>query len=377
MKIKNVFFGVVGLALLLVACQNQTSSIQGALTGVESDTLIVSQRIPGEKANKLDTIVINNGKFSINLPDSVLSFVNIMAKPKGNQAFRMPSNSNAIVLLPGNKLSVKGSIDSMTVTGSEFYKQKNEFKVIDKFENEANSIFKEYNTLKQEGKITDSITSLLNDRLTDVDNNIANAQIEYIKANPNNDLSAYFFGTGEFEVVDQTNSILSDAQKNGPFKPLIDQALKKYEREKARKEAEAKIQPGMTAPDFTLKDINGKEVSLSSLQGKYVVIDFWGTWCVWCVKGIPEMKKYYEKYNSKLQILGVDCGDTEETWKNGVKEHSLPWINVFAGEDDTVTNMYAISGFPTKAIIDPKGNIVKIVVGESPEFYSTLDELLK
>ena len=50
------------------------------------------------------------------------------------------------------------------------------------------------------------------------------------------------------------------------------------------------------APDFTLNDINGKPLALSSLRGKYVVIDFWGSWCGWCIKGIPKMKEYYAKY---------------------------------------------------------------------------------
>ena len=50
------------------------------------------------------------------------------------------------------------------------------------------------------------------------------------------------------------------------------------------------------APDFTLNDINGKPLVLSSLRGKYVILDFWGSWCVWCIRGIPNMKEYYNKY---------------------------------------------------------------------------------
>ena len=64
------------------------------------------------------------------------------------------------------------------------------------------------------------------------------------------------------------------------------------------------------APDFTLSDINGKSLSLSSMRGKVVVLDFWGSWCVWCIRGIPDMKKYYEKYKGKFEIIGMDCGDS-------------------------------------------------------------------
>lgn len=138
------------------------------------------------------------------------------------------------------------------------------------------------------------------------------------------------------------------------------------------------LQPGKMAPDFTLNDLDGKPLSLSSLRGKYVVVDFWGSWCIWCVRGIPKMKEYYEKYNSKMEILGVDCRETEEAWKKGVAEHQLPWKHVYNPKGDgDVAKLYAVPGYPTKALIDPEGKIVKIIIGEDPEFYTFLDETLK
>jgi thiol-disulfide isomerase/thioredoxin len=81
----------------------------------------------------------------------------------------------------------------------------------------------------------------------------------------------------------------------------------------AQEQAEAKAEEGVTAgaqaPDFNYKDISGKEVSLKTFQGKYVVLDFWGIWCKWCVKGIPDMKKYYDMYKEKMEIVSIDNGD--------------------------------------------------------------------
>lgn len=131
------------------------------------------------------------------------------------------------------------------------------------------------------------------------------------------------------------------------------------------------------APDFTLNDINGNPLSLSSLKGKYVVLDFWGSWCGWCIKGIPSMKEYYAKYAGKFEILGVDCGDTPEKWKEAVKKYELPWLHVFCTRESSVLNDYAIQGFPTKVVVGPDGNIVKTIVGEDPAFYVFLDELFK
>ena len=131
------------------------------------------------------------------------------------------------------------------------------------------------------------------------------------------------------------------------------------------------------APDFELNDINGKPLKLSSLRGKYVILDFWGSWCVWCIKGVPAMKDAYNKYAGKFEILGIDCGDSEEKWKQAVAHHELPWLHVYNPEDSKVLEDYGIEGFPTKVIIDPEGYIVKTIVGEDPAFYAFLDNLFK
>ena len=131
------------------------------------------------------------------------------------------------------------------------------------------------------------------------------------------------------------------------------------------------------APDFELPDLQGNPLKLSSLRGKYVVLDFWGSWCIWCLRGIPHMKEAYSKYKDKMEILGVDCQDTEEKWKAAVEEHQLPWLQVRCPEDylQTLGQQYRIQGFPTKVIIDPQGRLVKVVVGEDPAFYTFLDQL--
>ena len=128
------------------------------------------------------------------------------------------------------------------------------------------------------------------------------------------------------------------------------------------------------APDFTLNDINGNPLSLSSLKGKPVILDFWGSWCGWCVKGVPKMKEYYEKYKGKFEILGIDCKEDETTWKQAVAKLELPWLHVYCPQESTLLSDYGIQGFPTKIVVDADGNIMKIVIGEDPEFYTYLDE---
>ncbi len=131
------------------------------------------------------------------------------------------------------------------------------------------------------------------------------------------------------------------------------------------------------APDFTLNDSEGKTFMLSSLRGKYVVLDFWGTWCKWCVKGIPDMKAYYEKYEGCFEMVSIDFGDDEDTWLNAINKYEMDWIHVITDEESSaqLQEQYGIEGFPTKIVIDPEGAIINVTVGEDPAFYKYLDDL--
>ena len=138
-----------------------------------------------------------------------------------------------------------------------------------------------------------------------------------------------------------------------------------------------KVVPGYQVPDFRLKNLDGEYMTLESFKGKYVLLDFWGTWCRWCIKGIPEMKEYYAKYRDRIEFVGIDCRDKEETWRNAVERHRLPWLHVRDEDHPDVSLLYAISVYPTTVVVDPEGRIAKIVQGESPVLYEYLDELFQ
>lgn len=137
------------------------------------------------------------------------------------------------------------------------------------------------------------------------------------------------------------------------------------------------LEEGTPAPNFTLNDINGKPLSLSDLKGKWVILDFWGSWCPWCIKGFPALKEAYKEYGGKVEVLGIDCRDSEDVWKEAVKKYELPWLQVYNPNDSDLTKRYGIKGYPTKFIIDPKGKIANITIGEDPEFFNVLKSLVK
>lgn len=159
--------------------------------------------------------------------------------------------------------------------------------------------------------------------------------------------------------------------------PLVE---KQYQAEKKAMEAEKKQQAlasgSVPAPNFTLKNLEGKDVSLSDFLGKWVILDFWGSWCPWCIKGFPELKDAYQKYDGRLEIIGIDCNEGEAEWRAGVEKYQLPWIHVYNPQGGSVTAEYGVQGYPTKAIIDPEGKIRNITVGHNPEFFVALTELM-
>ncbi len=169
---------------------------------------------------------------------------------------------------------------------------------------------------------------------------------------------------------------LGEAARQSPIFPIVEHTVKGTE---ASLKAE-KLQEGLKgqpAPEFSLPAPDGKMVSISQFRGKWVILDFWGSWCGWCIKGFPALKEAYKKYDGKLEIIGIDCGDSEDAWKNAIKKFQLPWVHVYNSEQAGVDNMYGIQGFPTKMIVDPQGKIVDITTGEDPSFFERLDNLMK
>ena len=176
-------------------------------------------------------------------------------------------------------------------------------------------------------------------------------------------------------------ALIPDDVKQGVMKVYVDQATERATKAKARAEAAELVKDGMAAPVFTLKNEKGEDFNLSSIYntGKYIILDFWGEWCYWCKKGIPDMKQLYKDAKGKIEIVSIDCGDTEEVWKKAIVDHELPWLHVYNpdGTGDGIPLKYAVTGYPTKVILNPDGTINKTIVGEDPEFYDYVKSLIK
>ena len=121
------------------------------------------------------------------------------------------------------------------------------------------------------------------------------------------------------------------------------------------------VKVGDMAPDFSLPDPSGKKISLSSFRGKYVLVDFWASWCKPCRMENPNVVKAYQQYKNKnFTILGVSLDKKKEAWVEAIQADGLAWNHVSDLKfwDSAVVPLFGINAIPTNFLLDPQGKVI-------------------
>jgi len=285
-----------------------------------------------------------------------------------------------IYLAEGEKVVMKGTMDNYTISGTKFYQDMGEYhELIKEHTRNIREALMEYASAMEENRESTVDYPKVKMEEEQIMDEIA---LDFIKSHPDSDFSAYRACYLKKSLFDRGISMLTERAKNGNLKYLIDETSFRYDTDevakRARAEAQGKVYVGSQATDFTLKTIDGDDFTLSSLRGRYVMLDFWGSWCHWCVEGMPNVKECAERYADKLSVVSVDCNDTDEAWRKGVEEIGyMTWTQVYNPRNIAVDAQYLVDGYPTFVIINPEGIIVKIMVGESQNFVEEVGECLK
>ena len=198
--------------------------------------------------------------------------------------------------------------------------------------------------------------------------------------NLDNLFGVYLLSQATMQGADKYIDRVPAAVAQSYLAPLYQKTRKSVDNHRELQANKARVVEGAIAPDVVLPDLEGKDVKLSSLRGKWVLLDFWGSWCRWCMVGVPQMKENYAKYKDVCEFVGIDCRESKAAWKEAVKANELNWLQLYNEPNDggkPANVVYGVTGYPTKILIDPQGRIAKICVGEDPEFYNDFDQLMR
>jgi thiol-disulfide isomerase/thioredoxin len=181
-------------------------------------------------------------------------------------------------------------------------------------------------------------------------------QKEFIKTHADLPYAAFlYFPNARHAPVDEVLAQLEAFAPAAQSTPYGQRIREMYEQRQA-------VAPGAPLPDFTVTDLKGKELSPAQFRGKYLLIDFWGSWCVWCRKSSPKMVQFYKDYSASVEILGLARERSEANAVEKMQEaiaadgYTWPQANITGRKD--ILDAFCVTGFPTYVLADPDGIIL-------------------
>ena len=374
--------------------------ITGQLTFGQSNSFTLSGKIKGLDATKIflvifddafksgyrrDSITVENEAFFYTGTADKLMYASIspnvdrvVKKAGGGGYYPAKSSSIQLFVSPGAKIKLTGKITDFVDAYPSGDNINNDFTNLNKeiyplLNQSVNVTVKISNKL-----VTDSaVIKKMKDTAALLDKQVIAIKENFIQEHPSS--AAAIWLLSDMMIRSQlSNSLATELFKKMNREKLVDVSF--YSDVAKRVDGFTLTAAGKTVPDInSMNTYTGKKFDLSSLRGKYVVLDFWGTWCGPCISGMPKMKEYLDAYQSKLEIVGVASeSDNGERWKKFLDgKPQYQWHQVLSRKTEDYILKFSVAGFPTKIIVDPAGKIIGRFVGEDDEIYKKLDELLK
>jgi len=383
---KRITYMIAGISLLAFTADAQNSfSITGKFTTLKEDMKVfLNYRLNDKRI--ADSTLTKSGAFSFkgqigNEPiKASITLKPVNSDPSRSFIEKMLRSDEQDFFLEQGTISIKGTSTAKTalITGGKTQSEYLALQALLKPERDQAAPLREEMIpilVRTQGKGMDTIKRLQEiQKLMGPLSQEGDAKEEaFIKAHPDSYVS--------FNLVQERGGII----RPKTFEPLFNSLstrLRNTENGKAlakKLDIVKKTAVGVKAMDFSQPDVNGKMVSLSSYKGKYVLLDFWASWCGPCRAENPNVLKAYNEFKDKnFDILAVSLDDKKENWLKAVKDDALPWTQVsdLMGWKNQAAGFYAITAIPQNFLIDPNGVIIASNL-RGEELAKKLSQLIK
>ena len=353
---KIIYLFIVAAALL--SCQD---SHKYTITGTVADdayegTNVYLKQLIDKELIPTDTAIVQNGSFSFSgiAETAVIRILSLEEKVNPQQ------EANVAVLIEPGKLVVR--FDTLiTVKGTKLndaYTDQRwaQNELLEKRKN----IVAQFNNENADGTMTEERNVELSESFDAINDQLVDLNFNFFKTNIDNKLGEFAFQNSRYA------SMLAPDQQREIFALASDEfkANEGIQRMIQRLDNLEKVAVGKKFVDFTLKDPEGNERSLSDYAGKgnYLLIDFWAAWCGPCRQEMPHVVAAYKKYKSKgFEVVGVSLDQEYERWVQGIKDLNMTWPQMSDLQywKSSVVDLYAIQGIPHTVLLDRDGLIIE------------------
>jgi peroxiredoxin len=358
------FFHVLLVTLVMAGCAAKENKSRFTVTGdiknAADQKIYLEQLFFSEKNPEVvDTADLKNGKFT----------VSAIAPEQGLYRLRLEKDKGAFIFInDGNDITLSADVKTLSMKTVSFNSGATNLlkNFIISTDDQLTQLQQEATTLQQypQANKNDSLYAEMMNRYEEKANSYTKYLLNYIDSSSNPIVA--LFAVGYTREIDPTllekplNNLLKHFPKNENVSSMVAQ-YKKIMAQESQKQQAAQPKQGKAAPELTMPTPEGTPLSLSSLKGKYVLVDFWASWCGPCRAENPNVVKAYNTYKDKnFTVLGVSLDKDKQSWVDAIKADGLTWpqISDLKYWSSAAVGLYGFDGIPYNVLVDPQGNII-------------------